>query len=83
MGMDRLENAVTDLEQRMALLEECIALVVYREEEAKSAAEEAVRRLQEADARLNAVTDAAVRVFTLKLNTKDQITGFSLKEGDQ
>lgn len=33
MGMDRLEKAIDDLEQRMTLLEEIIALVVYRNDE--------------------------------------------------
>lgn len=33
MEMDRLEKAVTDLEQRIELLEEVLALVVYRNEE--------------------------------------------------
>lgn len=32
MGIERLEKAVTDLEQRMELLEEVLALVVYRNE---------------------------------------------------
>ncbi len=48
MGMDRLEKAVTDLEQRMELLEEVLALVVYREEEAKKAEAEMIRKCQPA-----------------------------------
>ncbi|MFC0683415.1 hypothetical protein [Novosphingobium clariflavum] len=71
MGMDRLEKAVTDLEQRIELLEEVLALVVYREEEAKKAEAELIRKIKEQQDACNVAAEKLVRSFTLNLNTKE------------